>query len=194
MLILSLSRRDEARRRKEPVLQMCKNKTKAMFSMAGIWLFPPLLLVLLFPIETGNNKIWACICCWIVEVRIDIFKEMKLESNFSDLVLSFITLIYQCWPVYGRTVGAIGSFSGMERIYWPSRQLRYTSRSLAPFLGQSLALNTRDLCVSLSFGWQLWAKHSSIDLHICNFEEVGATPAYHFFLLSNLGNLGNEAH
>lgn len=69
----------------------------------------------------------------------------------------------------------------MERIYWPLRQLRYTSRSLALFLGQSLALNTRDLCVSRSFGWQLWAKHSSIDLHICNFEEVGTTPVYHFF-------------
>lgn len=39
MLILSLLRRDEGMGLKETVLQMCKNKTRAMFSMAGF--FPP---------------------------------------------------------------------------------------------------------------------------------------------------------
>lgn len=83
----------------------------------------------------------------------------------------------------------------MEKIYRPSRQLRCTGRSLAPFLGQSLGLNTRELCVSLSFRWQLWAKHSSIDLHICNFEEVEATPIifplfFLFFLTLNSRNVG----
>lgn len=97
-------------------------------------------------------------------------------------MLSFITLIYQRWPVYGRTAGAVGSFSGMERIYWPLRQLRYTSRSLAPFSWPVFSLEHKGpLCVSLSFGWQLWVKHSSTDLHICNFEEVGATPVCRFF-------------
>lgn len=174
-----------------------KTKQRPCFQWQGSSSLPTLsFLVLLFPNQKGNNKIGAGICCWIVEVTIDIFQEMKLELNLFDLLLSFITLTYQCWPVYGRTAGAVGTFSGTKRIYWPLRQLRYTSRSLAPFLGQSLALNTRELCVSLSFGWQLWAKHSSIDLHICNFEEVGETPVHHCFplLISNLGNLWNEAH
>lgn len=105
---------------------------------------------------------------------------------FFYMVLSFITLICQRWPVFGRTAGAANSFSRVERIYWPLRQLRYASRSLALFLGPSLALNTRDLCVSLSFGWQLWVKHSCTDLHICNFEESGATPVCRFFTRSLL--------
>lgn len=151
MLILSLSRRDQGMRQKEPALQMCKNKTKASVFNGKDLVFSSYFSTVVSYLKGKIQK---------RAVIINVYKGMELKSLFFDLVLSFITMIYQCWPVYGRTAGAVGSFSRMERIYWPLRQLRYTSRSLAPFLGRSLALNTRDLCVSLSFGWQLWAKHS----------------------------------
>lgn len=140
-----------------------------MFSVTGICFFSlPSLLPSFLPLQSRS--------CFLPpsgkkKKRERFFQWIKLKSSWCWFLFSFF---FTCcclskhwfaerWPVCGTTAGAVNSFSRVERIYWPLRQLRYTSRSLAPAPGPSLALNTGDLCVSLSFGWQLWVKHSRTD-------------------------------
>lgn len=111
--------------------------------------------LLIFPIQ-WNNRI-----CWTSKDPVEIFKDelmLSLKHWFTNADLS----LEEQRRLWARLVGR-------KRIYWPLRQLRCTSRSLALFLGRSLPPNRRDLCVSLSIGWQLWATHSSIDLHGLQF-------------------------
>jgi len=133
MFMFSLLREDGGMRWKEPFLHMCSNKTWAVFVMAVAWV-PP--YAVLFEQQ-------YLICYWIVFQRD--------ESG----ILFFLLLVFHSTdspPLTCRWKNIRGCelLQWEERMYRPLRQLRYTSRSLAPFLGPSFGLNTRDLCVSLS--------------------------------------------